>query len=831
MSDTRGGKGGESGRRDGGSVRRARERMETGERGIRPMEDINLARSSKATSQGSPSIRRPPPAPAAFKSLDNSSKGAVISKPSPAPQWPLRDENAKSTNDESASEEMVNFLKRPAPQRPARPDNIPSLLDSSKVRDYTPSIPYRQGQHASSFQQLQNGQPMAQNPEQLMKSADKVSGSVDSGSPSAPLPSAKITQPTPAATLPPPRGNPNYHPPPSTRRAGSSYYSSTVFVSPIPEESPEITPRKGGSYASSKVIPSSWGTAPPESDIPRWSDEDFLLNDDDKPAETLVRQASLGKRGKASLRTINKTQSDNSGDGNQATKLSNDKNANENVVTAPIGMAVSANSKVMKPTHEGRNIPAQPEPRPSDDYASSSDDDYEKPPIPIMQFEPKPSKPTLKRMEGQSSNVLPRDNERRRPPQIDIDAVRRAEARGSLTSLPELIRRATKLASNLDRGKTASRLGISDFLNASDDNRGRNSGSISDILASFPPPAVANTAGNDRWPGPFADNDPRSRSDAEKGPEKDLRRCCGFPLWAVILTCIIMLALISVAVIVPVALTVLPQSPEPVSAPLPPTNCQETQPCLNGGISVGNLGSCGCVCVDGFGGDRCAVAGDNSCTTINVSDDSSGFQNATLGASLLRLFEDSEANFSIPLDTSKILRLFNRENVSCTSQNALVTFNGASRKRDEQAISQPDAIHGRDANSPSPTINHKSIRSRFAHNHPLSERRARNPDLPNPTQSSLPPWTAPTNPSPLPTLSPKLLDFSRIVILFIFGETEDIADAVNAHDSIQSFLQNPAGESGRRTWSMGVNCTSQDFILDFNRFTIRLDNGTIVGRT
>lgn len=45
----------------------------------------------------------------------------------------------------------------------------------------------------------------------------------------------------------------------------------------------------------------------------------------------------------------------------------------------------------------------------------------------------------------------------RRPPRLDINAVRDAEARGSLSSLSDLIRRATKLASNLDRGKTASR--------------------------------------------------------------------------------------------------------------------------------------------------------------------------------------------------------------------------------------------------------------------------------------------------------------------------------------------------------------------------------------
>ncbi|KKZ60590.1 hypothetical protein EMCG_04767 [[Emmonsia] crescens] len=832
MSDARKGKGSESGGRDAGSVRRARERMEAGERGIRPLENADQTRSLKVAPQGPSSVRRPPPAPIAFKSLDNAGKAAVISKPSPAPQWPLRDEGAGSRKDKSISNENVNFSKRPAPQRPARPDNIPSLLDASKIRDYTPSMPYRQGGPPSSFQQPQNSQSMAQNPEQIPKFPDSVSGSADYRYPDVPLTGTKIAQPAPAATVPPVRGNPNTQRPPSTRRTGSSYYSSAAFVSPIPEEPAESISRNGGSYASSKVIPSSWGTAPPDSDIPKWSDEDFLNDGDDKPSASLVRQASLGKRGKASLCTINKAPGDQSVDSNQASKLGTGKSSNGDVETVPIGLAISANSKVMNPAYKGKSTPDQPEPRPSDDYASSasSDDDYEKPPIPIMRFEIKPSKPILKKMESRSSNVLPGGNERKRPPQIDIDAVRQAEARGSLTSLPELIRRATRLASNLDRGKTASRLGMSDIFHASGDHQGRNSGSISDILASFPPPAIAPPVGGDRWPGSFANTDPRSRSDAENGPEKAVRRCCGLPLWVVILICIISLALISIAVIIPVTLTILPRPAQSSLAP-PPESCQETDPCMNGGINVGNPGSCGCVCVDGFGGDRCAVAGDNSCTTINVSNESSGFQNATLGTALLRLFEDSQANFSIPLDTSKILRLFNDENVSCTSQNALVTFNGASRKRDEQAISQPDTIHGNadDTNSPSPTKTRKSVRNRNIHNHALFGRQARTRDPPNPTTS---PSTAPsatsTNSPSLPTLSAKLLDFSRIAVLFIFEETEDLADAVHAHDSIQSFFQDPAGESNRQ---MGVNCTSQDFALDFIRFTIGLDNGTIVGRT
>jgi hypothetical protein len=45
----------------------------------------------------------------------------------------------------------------------------------------------------------------------------------------------------------------------------------------------------------------------------------------------------------------------------------------------------------------------------------------------------------------------------RKPPALNMGALRDAEARGSLSSLSDLIRRATKLASNLDHGRTASR--------------------------------------------------------------------------------------------------------------------------------------------------------------------------------------------------------------------------------------------------------------------------------------------------------------------------------------------------------------------------------------
>ncbi|KAK2753781.1 hypothetical protein FQN55_000144 [Onygenales sp. PD_40] len=813
--------------------------MEAGlppDRIARPSDDGEQTRASKKALQNFNPARRPPPVPAAFKSLDDSAaKASVISKPSPAPQWPLREGNEDTRRDKVSSPENMTSSRGPVPQRPARPGNIPSLLDSSKIRDYTPSMPYRQQDPSPSFQQPQPRQQNGQPPRQVLLSPDSLTDSTDSGSvgsiPDFPLPATQTVPPPPPPALagPPSRRNPSLGPPPAIRRGPSSYYSRTSFVSPIPEEFPEKFPRNAGSYASSKVIPSSWGSAPPGADgVPKSSsDEDSLGDEDEKAGDTLVRQASLGKRGKPSLRTINKVQNDQGVNGN-TNSVSNEKPSAKNERTAPIGTAVSVDEKVANPAYKGNNKP-QLAPRYSDEYTSSesSDDDLEKPPIPIMRFEGTPPKSNAKKMEDFGDA-----NQRRRPPRINIDAVREAEARGSLTSLPDLIRRATKLASNLDRGKTASRLGIMDMLRGNDEFRGRNSGSLSDILASFPPPGVATPTGGDRWPGPFSGGS-QSRAnpnvnfpDHHREMEKRGRRCCGMPLWAFLLVCALVIILIVAAVLIPVFLIVLPQQNEAAQASSVPASqaCETTDPCMNGGVSVGTAGSCGCVCVNGFGGDRCSVAGDRSCGTMNLaSDPSSNVRNATMGNALPRLFEDSQANFSIPLNASKLLRLFNDENMSCTSQNALITFNGASRKRNARAFQLPDVLL---EDTSSPTASRSSIRSRENDKHLLGRRPQDDSNTPTRTTSTpTPTRTSTASGRAIPT---KLLDFSRIAVLFIFEQTEDMESAVSVHDSIQSYLEDPTGRSGGKMNmdSMGV---AQNVTIDFIGFSIRLDNGTVVG--
>lgn len=454
-----------------------------------PPEDVSASRYGPSKNQGpdpGASKRKPP----TFPSRDQQGGiGAAISRPSPMPQWPLRDDGTDSRGGTRGSPDPGFAPKGPPPQRPPRPSRVPSILDSSKIQDYTPSFPARQQQPTGQANPPQRAEPPSWENEDKQLSPDSVDPPLSASAtttrssmttssvgtiPDFPLPAAQL----PPAQLPPsgpppgpPRKYQNLGPPPAASRRGvSSYYSRGSFVSPIPEEFPEQL-KKGESRASSKAIPSSWGSGSAESDILGAYDEedDVVLNE---PAEgtTLVREASLGKRGKPSLRTINKSQGDQQS--SQKEPLPDMSN-----VKSSQAMAKSADVAANAPT--GRpDMPVGNDNGRRASLASSSsgesDIDLEKPPIAVVKggdTHGASEDINLHRLEkGEGPRAM--SDKRpgtKRPPRLDIDAVRDAETRGSLTSLSDLIRRATKLATNLDQNRTASRLGMLDMFNGSKD--------------------------------------------------------------------------------------------------------------------------------------------------------------------------------------------------------------------------------------------------------------------------------------------------------------------------------------------------------------------------
>ncbi|KAH9437042.1 hypothetical protein MCOR02_000702 [Pyricularia oryzae] len=258
----------------------------------------------------------------------------------------------------------------------------------------------------------------------------------------------------------------------------------------------------------------------------------------------------------------------------------------------------------------------------------------------------------------------------RRPPRLDVDGIRAAESRGSLTSLPDLIRRATRLAASLEKGRRpASRFdsfdatesygypnaNIDSEKDASDDFEKHQSG-LSDMLAAFPPPAqpslprrsfrqsVRDSMGQS-WPLPARfstsrsppqpralDNDVNSFSEmnlnnTEKGTrsgKKEGRRCCGLPMWGFILLVLIILIIVTAAVVIPVEFFVI-RRPQNNIPPGPPQSvigqCQAQLTCANGGINIVTAqGTCSCICTNGFTGQTCTQLLTQSCTTTNIVD-------------------------------------------------------------------------------------------------------------------------------------------------------------------------------------------------------------------
>lgn len=245
-------------------------------------------------------------------------------------------------------------------------------------------------------------------------------------------------------------------PPPSARRGASSFYSNASLVSPIPEESPRS--RSHRSYASSTAMPESWGTASPplspsDPDHPYFDDiiaeeasfKSQSHDGDDGDESKLVRSASIGKRGKPAI-VMNRRASTEQVRGEQPQGLparpspSPVQNRADPFPGGTGYLDASSGSSGTLPTRANPNRASLTADAMLGAYAAASASNANDVPRPT----PTPSPQPYSRLSAI-----------RRPPKLglDIDAVRDMEARGSMTSLPDLIKRATRLAAMMDRGK------------------------------------------------------------------------------------------------------------------------------------------------------------------------------------------------------------------------------------------------------------------------------------------------------------------------------------------------------------------------------------------
>lgn len=398
---------------------------------------------------------------------------ATSSKASHMTQWPLPD---NSIQPGTFLDPQGSHVPRGPPPRPPRPDApSPSVYSERSAPGAAPS-PLHLKQSYQSFSQPfprhSSAQPLTGESSSLASRRSAASftpgisvtnedrRSTVSDTDSAPsisnLPLSTPYNGTKTASLAPPQ-------PPPLSRSTQHHSNRRSFVSPIPEESGSSENLEGSRASGTAVL--SVDSGPRKSkilgtylDADSEDNEELQESPEEENGEGLVRQASLGKRSKPSLRVIQKPNADSS---------LKQASASEGIAERDFpGTAVSGSQ------NDGLKVSS-----PKASFSSLSDRSYEfdleKGAFVLDIGQPHPTSQQSHNDTGNQARTsadLPRAAPTmsdirpgaRRPPRLDMNAVRDAEARGSLTSMSDLIKRATKLATNLDHGRTASR---NDVLN------------------------------------------------------------------------------------------------------------------------------------------------------------------------------------------------------------------------------------------------------------------------------------------------------------------------------------------------------------------------------
>ncbi|MCJ1395374.1 hypothetical protein MMC18_008258 [Xylographa bjoerkii] len=899
--------------RHGGSVRAARERAlvglppgpqpqrvivdrDTGGSSSRPLHLHSTSNEHSPYSGNQQQTAQKPTPSNIFGPLSNTiTPGPTISKPRPIPQWPLMSEDDGARQRKNYSSEAGAQSRGLPPQRPPRPPYVPSILDTSRIQEHTPVYQYRQPlSPPTSAQQLEGNyweRNYSLSPGQDSGPLDtpKTTHSGTSFTSSRPSTSSSVGS-IPDFPIPAIPAIPQLQvtrralgPPPSSRRGASSYYSQSSYVTPIPEEAAESIKNSHDSYASSHAMPTSWDDGLRESYVVDADEDEDEVSDgadgrssgsaEHDESTSLVQKSTLGMQQKAPLTDFKGREEVNEVEANASLPVpAGPSKLNLVSQAAAAGGAVGIVDSGM--SDNARRAPADPgidaltrNTRLLDPSSSLDDNPTRRSAVVTTSQSPGDSAldPRVRQILGglekggalnpgtPSPITSPSSesvNRTKRPRRRDLEVRRDPEARGSLTSLPELIRRATKLASNLDRGKTASRLGLFDMLNANEGKGEKDlghvrTGSITNMLASFPPPALNSTPTSSRgrptsrWPSPFANTDGLGQhSSLTDSKPKSLqskrgRRCCGMPLWAFALLMILLFLLIAAAVIIPVTLIVIPrQNAQAIKSNF--VNCQTSTPCGNGGTSLISGNTCSCVCVNGFTGTNCTQAADAGCMTINVissAQSTSSYKNATIGSNIPRLISSSFTNYSIPLNYTAILSAFSATNLSCNTENALVQFNGASQRRGlrpqerlepfrlaEVATATLAPRAAAPQNTPGVATSNSVVFAVSTTAPSVSSTLAASATMSGSVSTSP---TATTLPNGQVAITQQDLDFARIAVLYILQQSS-LTAAVTAQQSLQGVLIGSSFVAG--PVQVGSNVT-----VNFEAETISLMDGTVVG--
>ena len=222
---------------------------------------------------------------------------------------------------------------------------------------------------------------------------------------------------------------------------------SSPIVPPTPEDSPDT---RHYSYASSHVIPSTWESAESPSNYGEEDDQYQPIPNEEDEHKGLVRQASMGRKSKPTITQIR-----------TPTRVDTIKQNSNSDPPSPLGdeSPVTGQRTAVPTPYSSKELMAFKFPT-SGSFENTRQEAEDSSDLGINSIDHSRTVSVYSQLAKPPNDVRPGTTPGRvkgrkaPPPGLNINAVREAEARGSLTSLPDLIRRATKLAAALENGKS-----------------------------------------------------------------------------------------------------------------------------------------------------------------------------------------------------------------------------------------------------------------------------------------------------------------------------------------------------------------------------------------
>ncbi|KAK9461169.1 uncharacterized protein V1516DRAFT_685624 [Lipomyces oligophaga] len=133
-------------------------------------------------------------------------------------------------------------------------------------------------------------------------------------------------------------------------------------------------------------------------------------------------------------------------------------------------------------------------------------------------------------------------------------------------------------------------------------------------------------------------------------------------------------------------------SSSPTASSVTASECAKTYECKNSGTVTVRSGQCACICIGGFSGSHCDQVSSSACGVVTANNTYNRAVNLTLGTQIVPMFSQNitEAFPAVSLDAYLIYEVFKRANVTCKSQNALMTFSSPSRSDSRRARRKRD---------------------------------------------------------------------------------------------------------------------------------------------